>query len=309
MESFFLKHLNNTGITDRLNDDCFHLKNIDSSHIIAADSFIENIHFYTKKKPYQNHTTTCARYNHPNDWLGYEDIARKAFLVNISDIISSNAMPKYAMLAITLSSHLKKTEILQIISGIHKICREFNITLIGGDTTKGDRLIFNITLIGKLMGKYIGRDSIRDGDLIAYTSARLNDIGGSLRYLTSLLRYGSCVNRIHNNIESNRFIEPKLRLSFMQRANRYINSCLDISDGLGSEIKRLQEINRLHFKPFFNINRTVFESGEEYELLFSFYPKHKETLLRIAKKCRISLHIIGRFTRCSKTYIRDIKWH
>lgn len=305
MESFFLKHLSSTGITKKLDDDCFHLHMINKHYIIATDSFIENIHFYTSKKPHNNHTTNIYRYNHPNDWLGYNALARKAFLVNISDIISSNAKPIYALLAITLPSHLSKSAILDIIHGIESICKQYNIYLIGGDTTKGDRLIFNITLIGKLMGKYIGRDSVRDGDLLAYTSTRQKNIGTSLKTLKALLRYGSLT---HIN-PSSRFYNPILRYSFMKKAHKYINACMDISDGLSSEIQRLQDINKLHFRPFATIPKHIYQSGEEYELLFSFNAKYKHALNNIAKSCRISLHIIGSFSRYSKTYMSSIKWH
>ena len=335
-----------------LSSKAIHANNKQNRYVIAMDSFVENIHFRCihdslqmpyhqitckpisshassrycihKQIPnlssvmqhyeYHNHTTQLWRYVMPNQWLSYESLARKAFLVNISDIISSGALPLYALLAITLPHNLQKTSILEIVQGIQSVCKQYGIFVIGGDTTKGDALGFHITLIGKLCSQYLSRKSVQCGDFLAYTSSRKTNIGSSLKTLRNLLRYGATINKIPAHaIESRnryiRFMNPVLRCNFMVKAKKAIHACMDISDGLANEIRRLESLNSLQFKAFRPIQKEIYQSGEEYELLFSFSPKYLTMLQKIAKLSRIHIHVIGQFGRYKKMHFKTLTWH
>ncbi len=331
-ETFFIKELKNTGITKDLNDDCAWLSkllyngntpNKNKQYIIAMDSFVQDIHFRLPNKiNHYNQTsmkqyidiTKLNRYVVPHQWLSYENLAKKAFIVNISDIFSSGALPKYALLSICIPSYFTRDNIKEIIKGINQICRQYNIYIIGGDTICGDKLEFHITMIGKLIKNYIGRDSVKNGDYLAYTSNRNGNLGNSIKTLTRLIRYGATINKIPlNTIESlnpyMKFATPPLRDRFILKANRFLNACMDISDGLSSEIKRLESINNLHFLSFYNIQKQVYQSGEEYELLFSFNPNNLIKLQKIALLTRIKLHVIGKFGFYKPKHLHSIKWH
>lgn len=323
-ESYFLKLLEQSGITYKINDDCAWLSpllfskmaNNKGSYIIAADSFVENIHFriqHSQDKQSGNiKPINCSNRN--NQWLSYDNLAKKAFLVNISDILSSGALPKYALLGIVLPKTLQRTHIQEIISGLTQVCKTHNIKLIGGDTMRGNELAFHVTMIGNLIGRYIHRNGVKNGDLLAYTSARKGDLGSSLYALKTLLRYGAHKNIIpHNCIESNdrfsRFTLPFLRTKFIRRSHRLLHACLDISDGLANEIKRLEKQNRLTCHLFSALKKQVYQSGEEYELLFSFSKKHAAAIKRIANATRTNIHIIGQFGRYKPHFFHTIKWH
>lgn len=305
MESFFLKNLKRTGITKNLGDDCALLTHFikDKRHyVVAMDSFAQDIHFL------------MSHNKDSNKWLSYENLAKKAFLVNISDIISSGALPKYALLSITLPRGINKIEILEIINGIKEICDIYNICIIGGDTTKGKNLAFHITLIGELQGNYLNRNNIRNGDFVAYTSARTQDLGRSFKALKNLLRYGSKINKIPKNVLEiksayAKFCAPILRDKFLFKAQKLLHACMDISDGLAAEISRLEKLNAMHFLPFKILKKDVYQSGEEYELLFTFNPKNLNALRKIAQQTRIKIHIIGKFGRFRKTNIKAINWN
>lgn len=328
-ETYFLQLLQQSGVTYQITDDCAWLSPLlynqkqngiknTKSYIIAADSFIENIHFRIQHTTYniQQHIAYKAikRYTYPNQWLSYENTAKKAFLVNISDILSSGALPKYALLAIVLPKTLQKEQIKAIVSGITQICQTHRIQLIGGDTMCGNELAFHITIIGDLIGHYLHRNAIRNGDLLAYTSMRKGDLGNSLKTLRILLRYGAQINTIpHNCIESaniySRFALPFLRIQFLKKSHRLLHACMDISDGLANEIKRLESQNKLAFTPLSNLQKRVYQSGEEYELLFSFPPKHLHALQKIAHTTRTRLHVVGKFGRYKPHFFHIIKWH
>ncbi|RDU72701.1 thiamine-phosphate kinase [Helicobacter aurati] len=303
-ESFFLHVLQESSVIGKLNDDCALLQ-CSNKLLVAMDSFVEGTHFLL-------HTGFYPQ------WISYKSLARKAFIITISDIISSGAKPKFALLAITLPKYLTKLNIREIVAGIEEVCSEYQIRLIGGDTIKGSNLCFHVTIMGELQGKYLSRDRVLCGDLLAYTSIRNGDLGSSLHALRTLLR---CKTKIPNTqrgvIESAniyaRFGNPLLRGNFLFKAQRYIHACMDISDGLGMEIQRLQKINGLGLslrKSFkHSCPKHVYQSGEEYELLFSFFPKDLLALRYIAKLCRIKLHIVGQFERVKKQTLPIILWH
>lgn len=324
-EAYFLKLLEKSGITYQINDDCAwlspllynrtkHIKK--NSYIIAADSFVENIHFRTQNlKQNTNHNEKPTKhYAYKNQWLSYENLAKKAFLVNISDILSSGALPKYALLGIVLPKQIHRKNIQEIISGLSHICKTYNIKLIGGDTMCGNELAFHITMIGSLIGNYLHRNAVKNGDLLAYTSIRNGDLGKSLYALRMLLRYGATKNVVpYHCIESNdrlsRFVSPFLRMQFLKQSHRFLHACMDISDGLANEIKRLEKQNKLTFRPFTPLKKQIYQSGEEYELLFSFSKKHSNALKKIANATRTKIHIIGQFGRYKPHFFHTIKWH
>ena len=108
-----------------LGDDCAYLKEYKLA--ISSDSLIEDVHF------------SC------NYMTPYE-IAKKALLVNISDILSSGAKPKYAQ--INLSGQFDENFIQEFYRGINKTAQNYGIKIIGGDLTKSQKIMISITLFG-----------------------------------------------------------------------------------------------------------------------------------------------------------------
>lgn len=339
-ESYFLNLLAQSGITQNLNDDCALLSPLlfkDKRYIIAADSFVENIHFkmshkdsnFLHLKPchYPNEldskvlskytkspTPTHKDIDSKNKWLSYENLAKKAFLVNISDILSSGALPQYALLSIVLHKDMKNTHIKEVIQGITSVCKEYNIKLIGGDTMCGRELSFHITIIGHLIGKYLHRDRVKNGDLLAYTSIRKGNLGSSFKTLKKLLRYGTNKHILPRHViemthRDSRFALPFLRMAFLKKSHRLLHACMDISDGLANEIKRLESQNKLTLLPYSTLKKEVCQSGEEYELLFSFKEKNLFALQRIADSTRTQIHVVGKFGRYKPHFFHTIQWH
>jgi thiamine-monophosphate kinase len=130
------------------------------------------------------------------------------------------------------------------------------------------------------------RSGTNKGDLVAYTGK----LGTSKRDLDRLFR-GEKVRG------KSRFIAPKLRGNFFFEASQYVNSAMDISDGLFFELGRLSKENKVGFQFFDKISKKVGCSGEEYELLFTFHPKYQKQIKSLAKKHKIKLNIIAKATK------------
>jgi thiamine-monophosphate kinase len=253
-ESFFISLFKNKYIGD---DGA-----IIGDQIFSKDLFCEDIHF---KK----------------GWMSLQEIAYKSMLINISDAIVMNAHPKYALIGIKIPSFYTPFQMEELSKGFVRASREFDFEIIGGDTVAGDKLDISITLISESK-KPIRRDNIQEGSLIAYTG----DLGSVKKDLDALLNDQSIS-------QDSKFITPKLRGNFFYEASHLINSALDISDGLSKDLSRLSKLNNIGFKFFSPLDKDILCSGEEYEILFSFYPLDEKEIKEIAKKHNLKINIIA----------------
>lgn len=258
-----------------------------SSLVYAMDMFWEGIHF-------------------KQDWLSPQQISKKAFLVNISDIIAMNADPKYALLGICLPKNISKIFINKLIEGMVEICKNFRIKIIGGDTIGGDRIGLAITLIGEARKNILFREKAKVGDLIFHTG----QLGGSHKELLRLLRYSkfNTTKQVDfTQTKKSRFYEPILRKDFIRDVAKFAHLGTDISDGVAQELNRLCKLNRLCFK-LFCPQDFRHKSAEEYEMLFCISSKDAQKVKILAKKHRIILNCIGRVTRGKNAY-KVKSWH
>ena len=131
----------------------------------CKDLFVEGVHFR-------------------RGWLSLREIGAKAMLVNISDMIATNARAKYALLGLALPREIGTREIDELCAGVSETAREWGIRIIGGDTIGSDRIALSVSLIGKCK-RPVFRSGARVGDLIAHTG----ELGSVGRDLAVLLRY------------------------------------------------------------------------------------------------------------------------
>ena len=306
----------------------------------SKDLFFEDVHF-------------------KRGWLSYEQIATKSLLVNISDAIVMNAVPKYALLGLALPKDLSNSDIKALQRGFLKTARDFKIKIIGGDTISADKIALSITLISKVRKKAIYRQGLKKGDLLAFTGSLGESLRGlkilqedensqddinskdlrldtlqdnenslnskalslenlqndmSLKDLNSKNSQASLnLKKIQAKISSNidlkdrknshnstklppthRFIRPSLRSEFFYKIASKVSCAMDLSDGLGQDLARMLSLNKLGVKWLVNLSEDELNSGEEYEILFAFAPKHKEFMLKNAKKFDIKLTIFGK---------------
>ena len=130
----------------------------------CKDLFVEGVHFR-------------------RGWLSLREIGAKAMLVNISDMIATNARAKYALLGLALPREIGTREIDELCAGVSETAREWGIRIIGGDTIGSDRIALSVSLIGRCK-RPVFRSGARVGDLIAHTG----ELGSVGRDLAVLLR-------------------------------------------------------------------------------------------------------------------------
>jgi len=234
--------------------------------VYSMDGFFEDVHF-------------------KREWMSMWQIGRKAMLVNLSDAIAMNADPKYALVTLSLPKEITTDEIDELLASLEKTAKDFHCEIIGGDTIAGDKLHISITIISESK-KPLLRSDIKEGDLLAYTG----ELGQSKRDLEALMRGEEIPSK-------SRFYEPKLRREFMTQVRKYLNSGMDISDGLFCDTNKLLATQNFSMFFFEEISDEVGKSGEEYELLVSFAPEHYDKVKMIAERSHTPLTVFAKVAK------------
>ncbi len=235
-------------------------------YVYSKDAFFENVHF---KK----------------EWMSHYQIAAKSMLVNISDAIAMNAKPVYALLAVAMPKTITKDQIQDLVRGFEEVAKNYSIEIIGGDTIANNKLDISVTIVSKTK-KPLFRKGVRKNDLFAYTG----DLGKSKKDLKKLL-YGGKINK------NSKFVNIKLRQRFVSQNIRFLNSGMDISDGLYADLKKMLKANNIGAKNIKKMAKDVACSGEEYEMLVSFDKRYKKAIIRRAKLSRTKLTIFAKAKR------------
>jgi thiamine-monophosphate kinase len=258
LENYFISLFNNKAIGDDAA--------VINEYIYSKDAFFENVHF---KK----------------EWMSYEQIAKKAMLVNISDAIAMNAEPKYILLSVAMPKNITKSEMNSLAEGFKSIAFRYKCDIVGGDTISNTKLDITITVISKSK-RPLYRKGIKNSYLLAYTGK----LGNSAKDLKKLFRGG----KIH---KQSKFVNIELRDTFIKKSSRILKAGMDISDGLFSDLEKLLGINKLGIEFFYKVPKSIACSGEEYEMLVAFDKRDRKAVKRRAVQSRTPLNIFGKATR------------
>jgi len=234
--------------------------------VYSNDAFVEGTHF-------------------KREWMTLEQIAYKAMAVNVSDAVAMNAVAEKVLLAVEIPRNFSAKEVRRLSEGLSNAAAAFGCEIIGGDTVGGDRLAISVTVIARTT-KPLYRRGIKTGDLIAHTGK----VGASAKTLRYLLAGGTA----HS---ASRFMRPQLRAGFVRDAARLLHAGMDISDGIFTDLSRLAKLNRTGFAFRRPLPKRYGCSGEEYEMLVAFAPRHKRALQHLARKHRLRLSIIAKAVR------------
>ncbi len=260
----------------------------DSKTLLSTDMLIEGVHFDLGYTPLKH--------------LGY-----KSVVVNISDILAMNAIPRQITVSIALSNRFSLEAVEELYAGINLACEIYNVDLIGGDTTSSlSGLVISVTAIGEgKEGKIVYRNQAKESNLLVVSG----DLGGAYMGLQILEREKQIFKESPSvqpdltdcNYIIERQLKPEARLDVInafEKLDIIPNAMIDISDGLSSEVLHLCKQSKLGVNVYEDklpIDQQTFDrardnhldptmcalnGGEDYELLFaldlSYYEKIKD---------------------------------
>ena len=232
--------------------------------VLSCDWFLEGSHFLRDK--------------HPPDSVGWKCLARA-----LSDIAAMGGAPCCFLLSLGLPTSLTGRWLDSFLRGLRRASRKFGCALAGGDTTRRNEILINVTVVGEIRSGYaVRRIGAREGDLIC-VSGRLGEAALGLQ----MLRRGKIPRAVRNPaLTRHLYPEPRLALGQWLAGKRLATSMMDISDGLSTDLRRLlpaphlgalldphgfpavQVPSRLrtkHGDPF----ALALHGGDDYELLFT----------------------------------------
>ena len=226
------------------------------STLVCSDLLAENTHF--------------RRETHPPDSVGF-----KAVAVNVSDIGAMGGIPDFCLLSLALPRDLERSWIDAFLDGVAAACREFEISLVGGDSSAADRVFVDVSVIGHVRrGSAVLRSGARSGNHVYITGS----LGGSAMGL-ELLEEGHGFElleegrRDHPAIRRSLYPEPRHRIG--SRVADRATAMIDISDGLSADLTHILEASSVSARitsesiplhPGAEVSRAL-HSGEEYELI------------------------------------------
>ncbi len=171
--------------------------------------------------------TLVAGRHFPQSTAAYA-IGYKSVTVNLSDLASMGATPYAILLGLSLPNDLAKDDnwIKQFTRGIADICGQFNVDLIGGDTTKSDILTISVTALGFVPnGQAITRSGAKVGDIVCVSG----EIGSASFALQHVLKGEK--SDLQHTLD---LPVPQVKLG--QKLLGFAHSMIDISDGLGQDL-------------------------------------------------------------------------
>ncbi|MFH0264686.1 thiamine-phosphate kinase [Vibrio rumoiensis] len=234
-------------------------------------------------------------------------VAYKALMSNISDLAAMGATPAWFSMAISLPE-IDEAWLAPFCDSMFTLADAHHLQLIGGDTTKGP-LSISFTIQGLVpKGKALTRSGAQVGDWI-FVSGNLGDSQAGL----SVILNPEDANKPHAKELVSRHFYAQSRIKLAERLRDHATSCIDISDGVMSDLKHVLkrsnvsaqvEITQLPISDlatdFFGDTQqaqlAALQSGEEYELCFTISKQDKPLLDEIAQQVGCLLTCIGQVT-------------
>ena len=219
------------------------------SALLCSDLLVENSHF--------------QRESHPPDSIGY-----KAIAVNVSDIGAMGGIPTQCLLSLALPADIEDLWVDAFLDGISAACIQFDVELVGGDSSSADHIFVDVLMMGKVeTGRAVGRNGARDGDLVYVTG----DLGGSSLGLSLIDSKGVKHPAVHRHLSP----EPRHRVG--HRVASKASAMIDLSDGLSVDLGHILtesgvsariERDRIPCHPGADMELAL-HGGEDYELIIT----------------------------------------
>lgn len=248
---------------------------------VTTDTLVAEVHFLSSHDPF--------------------DIAFKAVMVNVSDIAAMAATPCWASLALTIPEY-NFDWLSRFSDGLHDALRQFGISLIGGDTTRGP-LSITITMHGMApAGKAVRRKGARPGDLI-WVSGELGAAALAVSFLNS-----QDIEQTDRAILMQKLQRPQARVDLTPILQRFATSAIDISDGLAADLNHMCEAGEvgaclysanipvhplvIKYQDDKSIDFSI-SGGDDYELCFTTPAHVRDELIVSLQQSGLRCYVVG----------------
>ena len=159
------------------------------------------------------------------------DIGYRVVAVNLSDIAAMGARPRWMTLALTLPPKDEQW-VEDFANGLFAAASEFDVALVGGDTTSGDIVVATVHMTGEVTaGSASLRSGARVGDTI-FVSGTCGDAAAGLELSQ---------RDMSDAFLAQRFLRPRPRVELGAQLVARASAVIDVSDGLVGDLRKLLE--------------------------------------------------------------------
>ena len=214
-----------------IGDDAAVIKSSNNKLVATVDMAVEGIHFHRK-------------------WSTPFQIGAKLTTANLADIFAMGAVPKYLLVAAGINELNNSETVTELAKGIRSVADRFEVTVIGGDLSKSEKMTLSITALGELSAQPILRSGARVGDLI-YLSSLTGLSAAGLAILNRELDRPRYVVEAHLN--------PKLVAP--DKLIKVATSMCDVSDGLATDASHLSYASNVNF----NLSKDLISQAADFK--------------------------------------------
>jgi thiamine-monophosphate kinase len=243
--------------------------------VATADALVKDVHFRL-------------------DWSSPADVGWKAVAVNVSDLAAMGAEPRWLLLTLCAPPDASEDMLRGMYSGMGEACDAYGMELVGGDTVRSGALTLAVCALGEIDGDPVRRSGAKVGDALAVTGPLGRAAAGVNLLLSQNPKKVSPEDAIEC-MDAHR--RPSARVAegrALQRAGAH--AAIDVSDGLGSDVRRLceasgvgaeldlhrlpvaDEVQRIADARGWDAVQMVLGGGEDLELLVALPREMLETI-------------------------------
>ena len=238
---------------------------VEKNLIVTTDTLVENTHFTQK--------TYIP-----------EELGWKALAVNLSDIAAMGGKPLYALVSLSLPKNITLKWIKDFYKGLNNCAKKYKTEIIGGNLARSKETNITITIIGKLIGKTIGkRSNAKPADLVFVTGA-----------------FGNAAKKPIPQIVLGKKIMKLTKRAALMDSSDGLADCL-IQIAKESNVKIIVEESNIPMSKNLskNTNLTLY-GGEDYELVGTASENDCKKLKKIK-----SIKIIGKVLKGSGAFLKQ----
>ncbi len=246
------------------------------------------------------------------DYITPYQLGRRAVSINLSDIASMGGKPTYALVSLALTGKLSLDDFDELYRGMSDRMADFSAVIIGGNLAQtGEKMVIDIFMLGEIEpDKMLTRSGAEPGDRIMVTGK----LGASAAGLHVLEKYGlSYPEHLDHLVQAHLQPEPRVEEGRLIAASGYATSMIDLSDGLGSDLKTILKksgvgaeiyLEKLPLPEYITeaaqlVGRSVWDividGGEDYELLFTVKPDTPDKIIEnISRTTSTPITEVGR---------------
>ena len=219
------------GVEVGIGDDAAVVSASNNKLVATLDIAIEDVHFKSL-------------------WSSPFQIGAKLTTANLADLFSMGATPKYLLVGAAISEVNNSEVITELAQGIRSVADKFEVSVIGGDLSKSEKMSLSITALGEMAKDPITRSGASAGDLI-YLSALPGLSAAGLAILERGLDRPKYVVQAHLN--------PKLVAPI--KLIEVASAMSDISDGLVSDARNIARASKVDL----NFDTNALEASPDFK--------------------------------------------